>query len=84
MTIELISYMGFFSLKVNNGDKNNNLFRVSALNILIPLNILHTLYTKILYREKKNQMSWPDPLVGLNHMAMVGKSSILSITNFVL
>lgn len=55
MIIELISYMSFFSLKVNNDDKNNNLFRVCALNILIPLNVLHAFYTKILYREKRTR-----------------------------
>lgn len=49
--------------------KNKILFRGSSLNILIPLNLLHALPTKNIAEGKKNQMSWPDPLVGLIHLA---------------
>ena len=60
--------------------KNNNLFRVSSLNILTSLNLLHVHHThRNIARGKKNQMSRPDPSAGLIHMATVGEISVLSI-----
>lgn len=51
MIMDLILFVSFFFFKVNNDDKNNNLFRISFLKILIFLNLFRVFYIKILYRD---------------------------------
>lgn len=61
--------MSLFSLKVNNDDKNNNLFKSQLLKNFNSLKLAPCFPHKNTALGKTPQVSWPDPL-GI-HMAMV-------------